>query len=235
MNPEQKNGDDPSTDKEISTLLDTTSESPSTISTSPMNFPKKTFIISSISLLVIGLLFFTGFSLYKKTNTPPAIPNKITPLLATTTIQNSMNDDTRKKIEEAYSKVSTLVSAKGSHEAFSAIFEENTDPSLPPIKDSEWQYMLTISSKVFPDITKVHFVSLEMQGDYAYYYAWIDADKEDMVRLSAYVFHKTNDAWKLTGYSQNIYTKKLPSLQENNQLVKDNIPNLKKQIRLNRH
>lgn len=233
MNPEQKDLNDLPKNEKASTpskVTDAKIENSPPTPILSLNNRKKTLVISSASLLVLVFSCFIGWNFYKQSEITLNVQPKIASTTAISTNQNIMNNDRQKQLEDAYSKVSTLITEKGSHEAFSAIFEENTAPSLPPIKDSEWQYMLTISSKVFPNISTVHFVSLEEQGDYVYYYAWIDTDKEDMIRLSAYVFHKTNEAWKLTGYSQSIYTKKLPSLQENNQAVTDNIPNLKKQV-----
>ena len=153
-----------------------------------------------------------------------AVPNNINN-------QAPMNNELKTQLETAYNKVQSVIKSKGSYADFKKVFEENTAPGVPPILDSQWGDMLPTLSLGFPDLSKVHYVSSEADGDYAYYFAWVEiAEEPNKMNVWAYVFHKAADGWKLSGYSQNQYVDKATTDAENNKTVQELIPDLKKQV-----
>lgn len=149
--------------------------------------------------------------------------------------QTNMNYDLKSELEVAYNKVRTVITSKGDQTAFAAVFEENTDPALPPLPADQWPYVLKTAENGFPDLSNLHFISEEENGDYAYYFAWMDAhDKpQEEMLVWNYVFHKTTGGWKLTGYSFNIQTPKGVTAEENEQIFKKIIGDLKTQVAQN--
>jgi hypothetical protein len=195
-------------------------------------------LVILIIIFITGILVFvfekltipstSNFTNTENVKVPSVIlANKITPK------NNTMDANLKEQLEEAYQKVSAVLQSGGTYESLLKVYEENDDPNLPPITEADWSMAHDSFSKAFPDISKINYVSLEEQKDYAYYYAWVNGDNaltsSDKINLWVYVFHNVSGNWKLTGYSQVISTTKTATDSES-KLVTDNIDKLKKQV-----
>ncbi|MFA5990910.1 MAG: hypothetical protein WC794_01525 [Candidatus Doudnabacteria bacterium] len=113
--------------------------------------------------------------------------------------QNPMDQDLKSQLEIAYNKVRAAIDAKGDKATFDLVFEENDDPSLPPISKDEWSYWLDVANKIYPDLKYTKFIKIEENNNYTYYFAEIHRpDYDKGINISAFAFHKVSGIWKLS-------------------------------------